>query len=628
MTAASNGAALVEHVPDAACMVGRIFAGRYRVVEQIGSGGVSVVYRAEHMELGRQVALKVLHTECRNENWAKRFEREAKALAALTHPHIVTLIDYGMCAGKPFLVMELLEGVTLRQLAERGDLDSERAFRVAHQVLGALAFAHFHGLVHRDLKPDNVFLQCVPGAAETVKLLDFGFAKFVTGDDARDGPPVTRVGTVMGTPAYMTPEQVTSGTTDLRTDVYGVGVLLFEMLAGRRPFEGDAIEILKQKVLEDPPRLSEVSLDREIPPALDALLAKAISRRPAQRFANAIEMLEAFSQLPRGPLRSRSTRANDQEHTERLAFAFLLAAAVLGGVVGGVAMLVAGLWLFVGEPASFGGDSEALITVAAAPPEDVGREPGSTVFAATGSTFGDGRAAVDSPRTGDDSSGVRRVVIGAQHPVAAAPAVDDSPDMNDIGASGADPWSDPELPGLLRSAITKVDSDGAVSGSTRRALRAYARRHRNDGRPHLLLGHSYLSLGRMDDAVFCYRRALRVDSRARRDPRLLANLLSVVAASDRTNASAADGAVGGGPSGSPESSSSEVGLTASALVVENYGRDALTVVDQAMHRDDIGHDERARLQALRAMLIDRGRPLSDRGQRRPAQGSSPDKSPA
>lgn len=281
--------------------VGRVLDGRYRIVAELGSGGVGVVYRAEHVQLGRPVAVKLLHPEIGlSQNQIRRFDRESRLLASLSHPHIVTVTDYGVGDGSPYLVMELLEGQTLQELIKaEGALPPERALRITHQILRALAYAHGEGFVHRDLKPGNVFLQSLPDAPDHVRILDFGLAKMVGGDGSEQDAVITRTGAVFGTPAYMAPEQASGDAVDASTDVYAAGVVLFEMLAGQRPFLGNLGELMKQHLLSPVPQLHEVNPAKVASPELDRFLRKAMGKRRDERFSDAGEMLEALEALPR-----------------------------------------------------------------------------------------------------------------------------------------------------------------------------------------------------------------------------------------------------------------------------------------------------------------------------------------
>ncbi len=275
--------------------IGQVIGGRYRVVARLGAGGMGVVYRAEHTLMDKPFAVKLLHAElCGSEELALRFEREAKSASRLDHPNIIRVTDFGREAdGTLFLVMELLEGPPLSEvLAEAVRLPLGRAVALVAQILDALAAAHAVGVVHRDLKPDNVIVSSRPGWAEQAKLLDFGIAKLVGGDaeGADAGPNLTRAGTIFGTPAYMAPEQITGEPLDARADLYAVGVVLFELLAGRCPFAADDLAgLLGKHLSEPPPRLSQVAPDLGLPEALDLVVQRALAKRRDDRFADANE---------------------------------------------------------------------------------------------------------------------------------------------------------------------------------------------------------------------------------------------------------------------------------------------------------------------------------------------------
>jgi len=273
--------------------------GRYRIEAEIGSGGLGAVYRAKHVSLGKPVAIKVLHAQWgANEVLRGRFEREAKALAALKHPNIVAITDFGIAGNTPYLVMELLAGEALAQRLARGPIEPAAASVLALTLLRALAFVHRRGLVHRDLKPANVFLQQSADGRQCLKLLDFGLAKFTAESTKGADPTLTRTGDIMGTPAYMAPEQIAAQPMDARTDVYQVAVILFQMLAGRLPFEGEPAEQLRGHLAEPPPRLADARSDKRGSPALDAVLQRALAKSAEARFADAGEMLVALEALP------------------------------------------------------------------------------------------------------------------------------------------------------------------------------------------------------------------------------------------------------------------------------------------------------------------------------------------
>ncbi len=297
---------LPAHAPDDAAadpsaLVGRVLDGRYRVTGLLGVGGIGRVYRAEHRVLKRPVAIKVLleHYACVPE-LQRRFEREAMALATLSHPHIVTITDFVATRDVTFLVMELLEGEELGALLARGPMSSRDALSVMEQMLSSLAYAHQREVVHRDLKPQNVLVRRLPGGRLHAEILDFGLAKFMDGS----GPSanLTKTGLVVGTPAYMAPEQASGARADQRADVYAAGLMLSEMLAGEHVFAGfEGTDLLRQHLLTPAPSLAERCPGARVAPELEALLSRALAKDGTDRFADGGAMLDAFLTLPPDP---------------------------------------------------------------------------------------------------------------------------------------------------------------------------------------------------------------------------------------------------------------------------------------------------------------------------------------
>ncbi len=282
-------------------LLGQLLDGRYRLVERLGEGEMGVVYRAEPPE-GPSVAVKVLSERLvQDAGQRERFQREARALFGLQHPHILAAHDFGVVAGRPYLVMELLQGRLLEEIVDaHGSLPPERAVELMAQVLDALAFAHGQGAVHRDLKAGNVFVVERPGEPPVAKLLDFGLVKFI--DEQRwgsGGPQLTAFGSIFGTPAYMAPEQAAGATADARADVYAAGVLLFELLTGRWPFEEeDRLEMMRAHLMRPPPTLTERHDRLRFREELEAVVARALAKEKGERFADAGEMLAALRAVP------------------------------------------------------------------------------------------------------------------------------------------------------------------------------------------------------------------------------------------------------------------------------------------------------------------------------------------
>jgi serine/threonine-protein kinase len=282
-------------------MIGTELDGRYRIEAELGAGGAGTVYRAFHLERQVGVAVKVLRPELASSaELRQRFAREARALTALSHPNIVAVVDSGVASDTAYLVMELLEGETLSTRLRRGALPVAQALGIMRQLLTALAFVHEQKLVHRDVKPANVFLQ-KEGAGIRVRLLDFGLAKFLAPEIG--GPSLTRAGQVFGTPSYMAPEQIAGQQADPRTDVYAAGIVLFEMLAGRVPFQGEASDVLRRHIMEE---LPVEALPPDVPPGLVKIIQTAAAKTRPGRFADAREMLEELERVAPAPPESTS----------------------------------------------------------------------------------------------------------------------------------------------------------------------------------------------------------------------------------------------------------------------------------------------------------------------------------
>jgi serine/threonine-protein kinase len=263
---------------------GTLFAGRYRIRSLLGKGGMGNVYRAEHLGLGKDVALKVLGRL--SQDLELRFEREAHAIARLDHPGCVRILDHGEDEhGVQFIAMELLEGPTLFQAIAGDTISVPRALHVAKSVLSALAHAHASGVIHRDVKPENIML--VTKSSLRVVLIDFGLAAL------RDAPALTGAGMAMGSPSYIAPERLWGKPHDARSDLYAVGVVLYEMIAGLRPVLGATPEEIMAAVMHRPPRPLRV-LAPDVSPALDAVIRRALAKDPDRRFPDAEAMLSAL----------------------------------------------------------------------------------------------------------------------------------------------------------------------------------------------------------------------------------------------------------------------------------------------------------------------------------------------
>ena len=272
--------------------------GNYNITAKLGEGGMGMVFLAEHPVIGRKAALKAIHPHlARSVDTVTRFVNEAKAINQIEHEHIVNITDFGSTpAGDCYFIMEHLEGEMLSDaIGRKGGFPPARALNIAAQIADALQASHEHGVIHRDLKPDNVFLITRDTTLDFVKVLDFGLAKLTPAGGAtpthNTGP-----GTIMGTPYYMSPEQCEGkGTVDHRADIYALGVILFEMLTGCVPFGGEGYgEVIIKHVTVRPPAAR--SLVPDLPPSIDALLSRALAKDPAHRFQSMADFREALLQ--------------------------------------------------------------------------------------------------------------------------------------------------------------------------------------------------------------------------------------------------------------------------------------------------------------------------------------------
>jgi beta-lactam-binding protein with PASTA domain/predicted Ser/Thr protein kinase len=271
-------------------LIDTLFDGRYRIMRKLGAGGMADVYLAEDQELGRRVAIKILNGRHANDDqFIERFRREAKNAAALNHPNIVSIYDRGEAEDTYYIAMEYLDGRTLKELiVGRGKAPVNVAVEYARQILSALRFAHRHGIVHRDIKPHNVL---VDGEGR-VKVTDFGIARAGTSQ-------MTETGSIVGTAHYLSPEQAKGGEVDPRSDLYSLGVVLYELLTGKTPFEGDTPVEIAMKHLSAAPKPPS-KLRPDIPPELDMVILRALAKDPDDRYQSADEMEADLERVARG----------------------------------------------------------------------------------------------------------------------------------------------------------------------------------------------------------------------------------------------------------------------------------------------------------------------------------------
>jgi serine/threonine-protein kinase len=282
-------------------LVGTVLGGRYFIERLIGEGGMGAVYQAEHTHMHKRLAVKVLHPEMsRMPEVVARFEREAMAAAHIEHPNVATATDFGkLDDGSFFLVLEYVEGKSLREAIQDGRMDLGRSLHVMRQIASALGRAHSLGIVHRDLKPENVMLVARDGDKDFAKVLDFGIAKVpvgeLVGEHKAPGQALTQLGMVYGTPEYMAPEQALGQAVDPRADLYALGVITFEMITGNRPFEHESkVTLLGMHVTAPIPSMLDRAPDANVPPEVDAIVKRLLAKEASARFADARELVEAL----------------------------------------------------------------------------------------------------------------------------------------------------------------------------------------------------------------------------------------------------------------------------------------------------------------------------------------------
>jgi serine/threonine-protein kinase len=410
--------------------IGTVVDGRYRIVEPLSRGGMGVVYRAERIPVGRPVAIKFLHALFADDPDSRvRFERETRALSKLTHPHCVSIIDFGF-EGQPYLVMDLVAGATLRELIDDGPLAVEDAIALTRQLLAGLAHAHAEGIVHRDVKPANVMVTDEIGTGRHARILDFGLARLREHGTHGSASAITQQSIVVGTPSYMAPEQTLGSAVDARTDVYAVGVLLFEMVTGQRPFVAEDTGTLLEMHRKVPaPHLDEVDETRRWPAGLDDVIQRALAKEPADRWPNAVAFSTALDAVAKGDSQMMARPTSQM---------------VGGGRGGGVVRVLAVLLLLGGVATAayvkLGGESKKSTT---APPE------GATIAAGgsdTGATSWDAGAAAGGSMVTRDDAG--RIVI----------------DLIDVADAGA-PVSVVEIDaGIVEGPIVEDDAAVAATG--------------------------------------------------------------------------------------------------------------------------------------------------------------------
>ena len=302
--------------------------GRYEIIKKIGKGGMGVVYQAHDPQIDRPVALKVLREDrVVSEDFVLRFFKEAKFIGRLSHPNIVTVYDVGRDHGTIYIAMEYLQGQPFNEVIRSGKLSVEKIIDIALQVANALGYAHEKGIVHRDIKPSNIILT----DEGNVKLTDFGIARAEDSNAAQQ----TQAGVILGTPFYMSPEQVMGKRVDGRSDLFSLGVILYELIVGRKPFEGDHFTAIFRAITDDIP-VAPLRIDDSIPQSFSDLIMKALSKNPDKRFQTSKEMGDALKtclQVKESLLLSGKPISSQKKPVTFVLIIGLMAAVILGGTV-------------------------------------------------------------------------------------------------------------------------------------------------------------------------------------------------------------------------------------------------------------------------------------------------------
>ncbi len=282
-------------------LLGKIVLGRYRVESVLGAGAMGSVYRGRHMKLERDVAIKVLHENLAHDRkMLARFQREAQAAGRMQHPNVISILDVGESDGHPVMVLEFAKGPRLSDIINGKPLAAERIIKLTRQLLAGLAHAHAAGLIHRDLKPANIMVEMDDGV-EIPRIVDFGIAILRDGDGEQAGGKLTDTGQILGTPLYMAPEQAKGDPIDHRIDLFALGIIVYEMLAGVPPFTGSAIEIALANISKDAPPVSKRVPGVTADPLLERYARKLMARNLANRFPDASEAMRVLDLITVDP---------------------------------------------------------------------------------------------------------------------------------------------------------------------------------------------------------------------------------------------------------------------------------------------------------------------------------------
>ena len=523
--------------------LGTVLHGRYLVSERIAEGAMAVVYRGERVGLKRQVAIKFLHESyASSEDGMRRFEVEARAMSRLAHPNCVAVTDYGLDNGStPYLVMDFVTGKSLRDvLEEEVRLRPARAVAIVRQVLAGLTHAHGQGIVHRDVKPENIVVSSVEGHGEQVRILDFGLAKL------RDENSVTS-GLAVGTPGYMSPEQTVGDKVDERADLYATGIILFELLTGRKPFQADSpFDVMRMHREAPVPPLAAAAPGASISPELESVVRQALAKSRSERFITAGAFLEAVESTPEAE-GSQVVNARATARGGRVMAA--VAAAVM--LAAGSAAVV--FWLMTRE--SEGADRATVVAADPAPtpaaqpaptPAEPIPAPSTPPPAPAAAAEPPAEEPVDPSAGGATAEVAQDAAAEAVPDPAADPAADPGADTADAAAGDPAPeTAEPERaeperaePERAEPTIPEDPPDVArlrqrfAGGDRRGSVRQLERlRAREPDRAEIYyaLGNLYAELNAWKPSVEAYGNALRIEEAYREDKRLISDVVEALA---------------------------------------------------------------------------------------------------
>jgi tetratricopeptide (TPR) repeat protein len=483
-------------------LIGTVLGERYRIISRLGIGGMGAVYRAEHMTLKRDVAVKVLLPDISGKDeFIRRFHREAESASRLSHLNIIAVNDFGRSAdGLLFLVMEFLDGDALTSVIRQGPVALPRALAIFKQMLDGLEHAHAAGIVHRDLKPDNIMLVEREGRVDVAKILDFGIAKVTDAENNREA--LTQAGVIFGTPEYLSPEQALGDVVDARADLYAAGVILFEMLTGRRPFESDdKVKIVSMHLCHPVPAVHTVNPDVVIPMPIADLVMQALEKPRENRFLSAGAFREALADAVLASQTSSIPAARERGNA---------------------------FWAESRSGTAAAGSTTTTTTTTAAAAAVAGfaagsKNDGSELTAIPIRTFlGSGSLGARRRRWGLGAGGLALALMAilfffaprrSDHDRAATVATSRVPSVTP---------STPELAAQLQLAEAWLAS--AEIGKARLVLEDLLARHPREARVRYLLGRVAFAEDRLAQAFDDYRQAIAIDPGFRGDPVLVEHL--------------------------------------------------------------------------------------------------------